>query len=118
MDWKDTDIGSVAKDMFMCQAMSTSFHIFHAKTGLSPQMVFKYGQQGLEIDLGFVPREPTPEEWAMFVEDVFESETFIMNSRLMKDMHQYSNIEALQIKTVETLKEIAAKRRDFYAKSN
>src|SRR6476646_6835852 len=101
------NFGDIAKDMLMCQIISTSFDIFYKKTGLSPQLVFKYGVEGLEMDIGFLPREPTIDEWSLFVDEIFESENFIMKNSLMKDLHNYQSLEEIQIKTVEILKEIA-----------
>jgi len=115
---KDTtteiDLGETAKDMMICQILSTSFPIFYKKTGLSPKFIFSYNKEGLNFDIGFTPREPTLEEWNILIETIFESEKLIQNNTFLNKISASLTMEQFRYKLVEEIKIIAQQRKNFY----
>ncbi len=114
LDADSVDLGQIAKDMMICQIMSTAFPVFYKKTSISPKFIFSYDNQGLAFDIGFSPRQPNQSEWNILIEEIFESEKLIQNNTFLNKIPQSVTMDQLRYKLVEEIRIIANKRKNFY----
>lgn len=121
MSDKQENFSLIAKDMFICQAMSITLPLFYQKTGISPLIKFSAANDGLIIELGFAPKEPTQEQFDMFINDILESEQMLINNNFLKNINEqipnYQSIEELKEDLIKKIKLIAFKRKEDYLKN-
>lgn len=109
----DIELGAIAKDMLICQILTTAFPIFYKKTNLSPKFSFSYDQQGLCFEISFSPRQPSKQEWSLLLEEIFDSEKLITNNHFLNSVSASLNTEQLRFKLSEEMKIIAYKRKNI-----
>lgn len=113
MDFNEINIADLAKQMNICKTMAQVLPIFHEKTGLSAHFVFRYDpeQQGMVIDLGFLPRPPNENEWNILVQQIFDTEKLMMSNYVLTSIEKVDNLEQLKFRHTEEINQIIDKRK-------
>lgn len=112
--WNSLSIGDIAKQMQICQVLSTTFFFFNQQTGLNPQFIFSCVEGNLQFDISFSPREPSEDEWNFFIQTLLEDEEFVRNKQVLSDIDRFENIAQLKYKLIEDIKIVSKSRRDAY----
>lgn len=113
----EISIGDVASQMKLVKNLSLALQMFHQKTGLSGTFVFKYlpdqdtQSGGLQIDMGFEPREPSKVEYSMLFEEIVDAEKLLTNDYIINNVKNFSNIEQMLFKHKEESRQIIERKR-------
>lgn len=106
------NIPELMTELNIAQVLSIAIPSFYKKTNLSAQMIFSFNKENeaLNINLGFIPREPTEKEYSIFFEEILNAEKVINSEQLLSNLHKYENIKQLEFKLrEEILKVVTAK---------
>lgn len=113
MDFNNINIADLAKQMNICKTMAQVLPVFYQKTGLSAHFVFRYDhkENGMVIDLGFLPRPPNQDEWNILVEQIFDTEKLMMSQYVLTSIDKVENLNQLKFKHTEEVNQIIDKRK-------
>ena len=107
-------IADVATETSICKTLALAFPRFYDKTGISAKIIFAYSPENtsLELSLGFLPKEPTDEEYAILFEEINNAEKLLLNEYIINNAHQYENIKQFVFKHKEDMRQILDRQRN------
>lgn len=111
-------ISDVASQMTICKTMAIALPRFYKRTELSAQFSFIYNQkaQGMEISIGFLPREATEEEYSILFEELVDAEKLLLNEYIINNAFNYDTIKQLEFKHKEEMRQIIEKHKELNKK--
>lgn len=106
-------ISDVATQMNVCKIMALALPRFYKRTKISAQFAFKYNHdiKGVEISLGFLPREATEAEYSILFEEFMDAEQLLLNEYIVNNCLNYENVKQMHLKHKEEMKQIIEKQR-------
>ncbi len=113
----EISLAEIISQMKLVKNLSLALQMFHQKTGLQGTFVFKYlpdedGQSGgLQIDMGFEPREPNKIEYNLLFEEMIDAEKLLTNDYIINNAKNFDNIEQLLFKHKEDSRQIIERKR-------
>lgn len=106
-------LGDTATQLTVCKTLALAFPAFHRKTGISAKLSFSYDtkEENLEISLGFLPHEPTDEQYSILFEEIIDAEKLLLNEYVMNTAPNYETIGQLIFKHREETNQIVARHK-------
>jgi hypothetical protein len=106
-------LGDTATQLTVCKTLALAFPAFHRKTGISAKLSFSYDtkEENLEIALGFLPHEPTEEQYNILFEEIIDAEKLLLNEYVMNTAPNYETIGQLIFKHREETNQIVARHK-------
>lgn len=94
---------------FSFQVFSIALSSFYRKTSLTGQISFGYvpSQDGVMINLSFLPRIPTQEEYLIFLDDLKIAERFVVGNSVLsyaEDLNDMEEVEKFKEKITKETK--------------
>ncbi len=107
-------LADIATQLTVCKTMAIALPRFQKRTGLSAQFTFSYNneEQNIEILLGFLPRQPTEEEYSTLIEEILDSEKLLINEYIINTAPNHETIGQLLFKHKEDTRQIVAKHKE------
>jgi hypothetical protein len=68
-------------------------------------------EENLEISLGFLPHEPTDEQYSILFEEIIDAEKLLLNEYVMNTAPNYETIGQLIFKHREETNQIVARHK-------
>jgi hypothetical protein len=112
-------ISDVATQMSVCKIMAMALPRFYRRTKISAQFAFKYNHdiKGVEIEIGFLPREATENEYSILFEELMDAEQILLNEYIVNNTHNYENIKQFHSKHKEEFKQIIERQKQTLNKA-
>lgn len=106
-------LGDIATQLTVCKTLALAFPAFYKKTGVSASFSFAYNhkQQDLEISLGFLPHEPTQEQYSILFEEIIDAEKLLINEYVINTAPNYETIGQLIFKHREETNQIVSRHK-------
>ncbi len=106
-------IADMATQLTVCKTLALAFPSFYRKTGISASFSFSYNtkEENLEISLGFLPHEPTEEQYNTLFNEIIDAEKLLLNEYVMNTAPNYDTIGQLIFKHREETNQIIAKHK-------
>lgn len=107
-------IGDVASQMNICKILSIALPKFYKKTKISAQFVFSYDikQGGLNLNLGFTPREASEQEYEILFTEILNAEKLITNDYVVNNAGNFENVKQMIFKHKEEINQILHKDKN------
>ena len=107
------NLSDITTQLFISRTLALALPNFYKKTNISASFTFSYDpeQQGLIISLGFLPKEPTKEEYSTLFEEIVDAETLLINDYVLNLSNDFENLNQLIFKHKESTKKIIEKVR-------
>ncbi len=101
-------LADIATQLNVSKTFALALPRFYKKTGLSAQVSFVYNPQeeNIEISLGFLPKEPTEEQYGILIEELFDAEKLIANEYILHTSKSFENLNQFVFKHKEELNQI------------
>lgn len=109
-------LADIATQLNISKTMALVLPRFFKRTGISAKVSFVYAnkEHNIEISLGFSPKEPTEQEYSIFLEELFEAEKLLINEYVIQTSSNFDTINQLLFKHKEDTRQIVAKhKKDF-----
>ena len=104
-------IGDSASQMHLCKILAIALPNFFKKTNISAQFVFSYdvNQGGLNLNMGFLPREATEQEYIILFDEIQKAEKLLINNYVVNNAGNFENIKQIIFKHKEEIAQIMTK---------
>lgn len=101
-------IGDIASQMSVCKILAIALPRFYKKTKISAQFVFSYDitNGGLNMNLGFTPREATEKEYDILFNEIQKAEKLVINDYVVNNAGNFENIKQMIFKHKEEINQI------------
>lgn len=101
-------IGDMASQMNVCKILAIALPRFYKKTKISAQFVFSYDIEngGLNMNLGFTPREATEKEYDILFNEIQKAEKLVINDYVVNNAGNFENIKQMIFKHKEEINQI------------
>lgn len=101
-------IGDIASQMNICKILAIALPRFYKKTKISAQFVFSYDvtKGGLNLNLGFTPREANEKEYEILFQEMQKAEKLVINDYVVNNAGNFENTKQMIFKHKEEINQI------------
>lgn len=106
-------LAEITTQMNVCRTLALALPVFYKKTGISVSFNCKYNPEdnGLEVSLGFLPKEPSDEEYNVLFEEIIDAEKLLINEYIITSSSDFENLKQMVFKHKESTKQIVDKHK-------
>lgn len=109
-----TTIASLTTNLNTSRALAIALPRFYERTNITTQISYIYRPENknIEILFGFLPKEPTKEEYSILFEEILNAENLLINKYIVDSSVNFETLKQMVFKHKEDLRQIISKHKN------